>query len=171
MAIAGKKVLMVVPPEFQDKEYERVRRLLEAQGAKVTVASLYPGQIRGERGLITKADVAVSDVKYYDYDGLVFIGGEGAKKFFFDDEKVLKLAKDAKYKPMGALSTAVGIFAYAEVLKGKKATGSRNLVRMVEALGAKYTGEPVCVDDKLVTAVGPDDAERFANAFAETLAK
>ncbi|HID11604.1 MAG TPA: hypothetical protein EYP17_09945 [Candidatus Latescibacteria bacterium] len=171
MAIAGKKVLIVVPPEFQDREYERVRRLLEAQGAKITVASLYPGQVRGEKGLMAKAEVAVSDVKYYDYDGLVFIGGEGARKFFFDDEKVLKLAKDAKYKPMGALSTAVGIFAYAEVLKGKKATGSRNLVRMVEALGAKYTGEPVCVDDKLVTAVGPDDAERFTNAFAETLAK
>lgn len=172
MAVAGKKVLMILAPkDFEDEEYDKIRKILEGRGAKITVASLHPGEIHGSKGMTAKADVDVSTVKQYDYDVLIFIGGQGARRFYYDHEKVLKLAEDAKYKTLGAISEGVGILANAKVLKERKVTGDRRIARLLEAYGADYTGQPVEVDDKIVTADGLASVELFGNALVQVLSK
>ena len=171
MALSDKKVLVVVPPEdFEDKELDLTRRVLESRGLKVSVASLHEGEVRGTRGMTVKANVAIDDVKTYDYDAVVFVGGDGLQRFS-EDEKVLKLAKDAEHKVLGAISNASVILANSEAFKDKrkKATGDRSMARYLEAKGMVYTGQPVEVDDKLVTARGSEAAEPFANALLQTL--
>jgi protease I len=169
MALSDKKVLMVVPPDnFQDEEYDRLRRILEFNGITVKCASTHLGTLRGVKGTTVKSDVTVDDVKYYDYDAIIFVGGDGAKRLF-DEEKVTKLAKDAEYKVLGAISTAPGILAKAGVLKGKKATCSVSVAGTLRDREATYTGQPVQVDDKIVTASGSQYAEQFGNAVLEVL--
>lgn len=171
MSVAGKKVLMVLPPTgFEEEEYDKTRKILEGKGAKVTVASVHEGEVRGEKGMIVKSTAVVGDVKVYDYDAIVFVGGEGARNVF-EHEKVLKLAKDADHKVLGAISNATVILANAEVLKEKKATGDRRMARWIEARGGRYTGQPVQVDEKIVTADGPNSVVLFGNALAEVLGK
>lgn len=169
MALADKKVLMVLPERgFQEKDYQTLRQVLEWKGVRVTVASTRPGELHGMKGGAVRADAVVGDVKYYDYDAIVFVGGDSVS--FSEDKAVLKLAEDAKYKVLGAISDAPAILAKAGVLKDKKTSGDRGISRLLEAYGARYTGQPVEVDDKIVTADGTA-AEMFGNALLRTMDK
>lgn len=171
MSLSDKKVLMVLPyRDFEDKEYNIARRMLEARGIKVTVASEHPGELRGTKGTPARADVALKDVKYYDYDAIIFIGGSGTTRYF-EDEDVLKLVKDAKYKILGASSNAPVILANAKVLEDKRATGDSSVAGFLRFKRAQYTGQPVEVDDKIITTQGADFTEAFSNAIIQALQK
>jgi len=164
-----KKILMVLPPvDFTDAEYQVARRIWEARGYQVKVASTELGVVRGIEGTPVPVDVALRDVKYYDYDAIVFIGGEGARRLF-DDEQARKLAKDAKYKVLGATGNAAVLLSLAGVLEGKRVTAPHEWVRWLIEGRAKYTGRPLEVDDKLVTAYDGATIEHFANAVAKAL--
>jgi len=89
----------------------------------------------------------------------------------FDDEAALKLAKDAKYKILGATSNAPIILANAEVLEDKRATGHPSIVSFLRAQKAEYTGQPIEVDEKIITAQDASFAETFGNAIIQTLQK
>ncbi len=89
--MAEKRILMVVPPQgFHDEQYQVCRRIWEHRGHKVSVASLVEAA-RGEADTAIPVDIAIKDVKSYDYDAIVFLGGEGAR-LLFDDEPTRKLA-------------------------------------------------------------------------------
>jgi protease I len=171
MALTNKKALMVLPfRDFEDKEYDIPKRILEARGIKVTIASEHPGELRGAKGTMARADMSLDDVKYSDYDAIIFVGGNGAARYF-DNKTVLKLAKDAKYKILGATSNATVILANAEVLKDKRATGHPSVVGFLRAQKAQYTGQPVEVDEKIITAQGVSFAETFGNAIIQAIQK
>jgi protease I len=171
MALSDKKALFVLPPrDYQDEEYGVTRKILESKGIKVSVASIHPGEIRGLKGTPARADVLVDNIKYYDYDAIIFVGGSGARQYF-DHDKALKLAKDADHKVLGATSTAVGILASAGVLKEKKATSEASVVDLLRSKGAAYTSRPVEVDEKIVTSQAPAYAEHFGNAIIKALQK
>ncbi|HIE28299.1 TPA: DJ-1 family protein [Candidatus Poribacteria bacterium] len=171
MALTDKKALMVLPyRDFEDREYDIPKRMLEARGVKVTVASEHPGELRGAKGTAARADMSLDDVKYSDYDAIIFVGGNGATRYF-DDEAALKLAKDAKYKILGATSNAPIILANAEVLEDKRATGHPSIVSFLRAQKAEYTGQPIEVDEKIITAQDASFAETFGNAIIQTLQK
>jgi len=169
MALSDKKALLVLPPrDFEFKEYEITRKALESNGVKVEIASSFPGGHRSTSGRFAYCDKRIKDVKYYDYDAIVFVGGPGAK-MFFDDEDVKKLAKDAEYKILGAISTAPGILAAAGVLKEKMATGDTSIAGTLESNGATFTNRPLQVDGKIVTAKDSRVAPHFAAAVVELL--
>lgn len=171
MALSEKKVLMVVAErDFDNEEYDRVKKVLESKGIKVTTGSSYVGEIRGVKGGCTRSTIDVDSVKYYDYDALIFTGEPGTRRFI-DHEKVVKLAKDAEYKVLGAIGMGPAIFAKAQVLKGKKATADRSVADFLESKGSTFTAQPVQVDSKIVTAEGSKYAEQFANAVLEALQK
>jgi protease I len=171
MAISDKKILLILGKrDFNDEEYDRVRKVLEFKGARVSMGSSHVGEIRGVKGGFARSDVDLNNVKSYDYDALVFIGGPVARKLV-ENEKVVKLAKDAEYKVLGAIGVGPMILAKADVLKGKKATADRSAAAFMESKGCAFTGQPVQVDGKSVTAEGSKYAEQFANALIEALQK
>lgn len=167
--MAEKKILMVVPPrDFEGQGYEIARRVWEGRGYKVSVASLDRGTATAEDGSSVPVDVAIKDIKYYNYDAIVFIGGEGAR-LLFDDKDVQKLAKDAKYKTLGATGNAAVILALAGVLEGKKATAPIDTAGWLVEKGATFTGRLLEVDGKVLTLQEPLGAEHFANALVKAL--
>ena len=169
--MAKKKILIVVPPyNFHDHEYETCRRHWESRGYKVTVASLERVTARGEQDTAVPVDIAVRDVKQYDYDAIVFIGGEGAR-LLFDDDKVRELAKDAKYKVLGATGNATILLALAGVADGKKVTGPPESAGWLARGKGSYTGQPVQVDEKLVTVQDTPFVHEFATAVVRVLEK
>lgn len=169
--MSEKKILIVVPPQgFDDQQYEICRRLWEGHGHKVSVASLELGGARGKGGSAIPVDMALMDVKSYDYDAIVFLGGEGAR-LLFDDETARKLAKDAKYKVLGASENAVILLALAGALEGKRVTGPPESVSWLSKGGANYLGEPLQIDDKLITAKNTSVSEQLASAVVEALEK
>lgn len=168
--MSEKKILLVIPPEgFDDEQYQTCRRFWENRGHKVSVASI-AGVARGEAGTAVPVDTLIRDVKTYNYDAVVFLGGEGAR-ILYDDESARNLAKDAKYKVIGASDNAVLLLSLAGTLENKKVTGPPALAGWLLDGKAHYTGEPVCVDDRLVTTQAPTMAEQLAASVATALDK
>jgi putative intracellular protease/amidase len=166
-----KKILIVVPPQgFNDQQYETCRRYWEGRGHKVSVASLECGGARGEAGTAIYVDTALKDVKSYKYDAIAFLGGEGAR-LLFDDETARKLAKDAKYKVVGASNGSVILLALAGALEGKKVTGSPESLSWLSKGGAIYVGDFIQIDDKLITVRDASMSEELASAVAKALEK
>jgi len=152
--MAEKKIIIVVPQQgFYDRQYEVCRRSWELHGHKVSVASL-TGVARGEAGTAIPVDITIKDVKSYDYDAMVFLGREGAS-LLFDDESARKLAKDAKYKLTAASGKAVIFLSLADAIEDKKVAGPPESVGWLLKRKAQYTGEPIKVDDKLITPQDP----------------
>lgn len=169
MALSDKKVLMVVAPtEFDGTEFETTRKVLERRGVRTTVASTTLSTARATTGLMVQPAVRLDDVKTWEYDAVVFVGGPGARQFF-EHEKVTKLAKDCEYKVLAALGLAPGILAYGGVVKAKRVTGDPAVAALVRQKEGRFTNQPLEVDDKLITAAGGRYAEHFGNAILKAL--
>jgi len=170
---SGKKVLMVIAKrDFRDEELFETRRVLESGGVEVTVASSSldeaVGMLRGK----AKADVLLQDAKATEYDAVVFVGGSGASEYW-DSAVAHALATEAAQagKVVAAICIAPVTLARAGLLKGKKATVFQSQKADLTTGGASYTGRPVEVDGRIVTADGPGSAAQFGEAILKALAE
>jgi protease I len=171
MALSDKKVLLVVPAkDLQMQEYETTRRVLESRGLRVEVAAPELGGAVSDNGRTVRVTARLGDVKYYDYDAIVFIGGAGARTLA-ELEAATKLAKDAEYKVLGAIGLGGLILARAGVVKGKRLTGDPGTADSIRQKEGQYTGQPLEVADKTVTARGARYAEAFGQALLRVLEK
>jgi len=161
---------MVIPPkDFRDPEYYEPKKVLAANGIQVATASTSKTATGAEGGVVN-IDLLLKEVKSQDYDAVVFIGGPGSRAYY-DDPKARQIAKDiiSSGKVLGAICAAVGTIAKAGMLRGKKATCFSGIADIIKAGGAKYTGEGVTVDGKIVTADGPTSAKAFGEALVKAL--
>ncbi|MFH1107299.1 MAG: DJ-1/PfpI family protein [Candidatus Micrarchaeota archaeon] len=170
MALVQGKVLMVVAPKnFRDEEYYHPRQVFENSGIKVVTVST-EREALSKFGARQKTDWKTHEVRQEDYDAVVFVGGSGAT-VYFNDRTAHALAKsffDAG-KVTAAICIAPSILANAGVLQGKRATCFESEAENLKSRGAEYTGEPVTVDGKVVTANGPAAAKDFGEAVAKLL--
>jgi protease I len=169
--IREKKILMIIPlRDFWCEELQKPRKIFEQSGLLVTVASSAMKEARSIFGVTVKPDIVLNQVKVDHYDAIVFVGGEGAIQYW-DDPSVHRLIRGAlkKGKVLGAMSVAPLTLANAKVLLGKKATVWPTLGNRLQWAGAIYTGEPVEIDGKIVTADRPGSAEEFAKAILRTI--
>ncbi len=166
-----KKVLMVVAPEtFRDEEYLHPKEVLESRGAVVETASVRPGICTGKLGATAHATLAVSQAEARDYDAVVFVGGAGAR-VYFDDPAAHALARGARQEDrvLAAICIAPSILANVGLLAGWSATAFESERANLEAHGALWSDGPVCVQDRTVTANGPEAARAFGEAIADLL--
>jgi len=165
------KALLIIPPDrFRDEEYFQTKEELERAMIGVVTASKVPGQARGMLGKFVTAGIGLSDVDVSAYNAIVFIGGGGAE-VFFNDPQALGIAKKAveSGKVLAAICIAPTILANAGLLKGKRVTAWRGEEQTLRAHGAIWTGEPVTVDGRLVTADGPKSGKEFGRAIVRVL--
>jgi len=169
--LSGKNVLMVIANnKFRDEEYVEPRKALEDAGASITVASSSLNESKGMLGLTVKPDVLIGNVKEEDFDGIVFVGGGGAAEYF-DSPVAHKLARS--FYDRGKLTSAICIapatLANAGVLKGKKATAFPSSEAALRNHGAIFIKQDVVSDGTIVTAVGPQAANKFGEKLVEAL--
>ena len=168
---ARKKIVLVLPPlDFDGPTYVTLRSVLEGRGHKITVSSVAANSAASEDGRTFQVDVRLKNLKYYDYDAFVLIGGEGAKAQF-EDPQVRKFVGEVKYKTIGATGMAAVALALHQGLKGKRATGPLEFAELMIQQGAQFTNAPFEVHDKILTLQDPSVAEYFALAFAEAVEK
>ena len=172
----SKKILIIIAyQDFQDDEFTTVKDYLGRLGAKITVASSSIGNAIGQNGTPVEIDFLLVDIHPQDYDAIIFIGGAGAREFE-ENELAHEIARQAlsHHKILGAICIAPLILANAGALSGKKATlwtdaeNNETVQRLIKAK-ASYVDQDVVVDGKIVTANGPESAEKFARTIAEML--
>jgi protease I len=162
---------MVIAPEvFRDEEYAHPKEVLVSRGATVTTASTRVGECRGKLGMTATADIAIAEADAGRFDAVVFVGGGGAE-VFFDDGAAHDLARDAAAmgRVLGAICIAPSVLARAGLLAGVRATAFPSRKDDLIAHGAQWTGAPVEVDGRVVTANGPEAARAFGEAIADLL--
>ena len=170
--LKGLKVLcLVAQAGFQDEELEKSRRVFEAAGAEVVVASVASGTATGHGGASVEA-ISIVEARPTDFAGAVVVGGPGAVDFWENGiaQKFFRMST-LDGKPVGAISLGVGLLAKAGLLEGKSATiwVTPDGLRALKNGGARFEKKPVVVAGGIVTADGPASAESFANIFAELL--
>ena len=169
------KALFITAPEnFRDEEYFMPKDILKSAGVEVVTASTKIGHLNGKLGGVTKSDITIGDVNYKDYDLATFIGGPGAS-VFFDNSTAHAIAdnmlKDNKI--VSAICIAPVTLARAGILKNKKATvfidGKDDLTKN----GAEYieTKTDVIIDGNIITAPGPEVAEKFGRILLKAIQK
>ncbi len=162
-----RRAVLIVPPEnFNDAELFDTQQVLTSAGVQTVVASTKIGPLTGTLGGLAASEIAITDLKAADFDAVIFVGGPGAA-VLFENPAAQNIARDAaaRQKVVAAISLAPSILANAGVLKGVKATAFLTERKRLEAAGAKYTGNPVERDGRIVTASGPLTAATFAQAI------
>jgi len=163
----------VAPERFRDEELLEPKRLLEAAGATVTVASTRPGLATGMLGASVAVATTVQRVDAAAYDALVLAGGAGAPPHLWESEPLRALVRTlhAAGRPLGAICLSPPVLARAGVLAGRRATtfpADRAILELKRG-GALYVGDPVVRDGTIVTASGPEAAAAFGATLAQVL--
>jgi protease I len=163
-------VMIIAPKMFRDEEYAEPKRVLEARGARVVTASLARGKCIGKLGMIAEAEVSLSEAADRQWDAVVFIGG-GGSEVFFDEPIAHGLARETldRGAVVGAICIAPSTLAHADLLHGVKATAFPSQRSDLIHHGARWDAGPVVVDGRIVTANGPDAAQRFGHEIADLL--
>ena len=170
--LKGLKVLFLVATKgFQDEELEKPRKVLEAAGAEIVVATLSGGAASGQAATVAET-LSIMEARPTEYAGAVVVGGPGAPDLWGNGiaHKFFRMAAHDG-KPVGAISLGVGLLAKAGLLEGKPATiwVTPDGLRALKEGGARYEKKPVVVATGVVTADGPASAESFGNIFLELL--
>lgn len=170
-------VMIIASDNFRDEEYFIPYEMFQKEGAKVITASSVKGEIIGVEGGEAKSTLTLKDVNMKDFDAAVFVGGEGAKEYF-DNNDAHRIAQEtvAKLKTVGAICIAPVILAKAGILSGKKATVwstpyDKSGIEELKRAGCIVSEERVVKDKKIITADGPAVAENFAKAVIEAIAE
>ncbi|ODS35554.1 MAG: hypothetical protein A7316_03735 [Candidatus Altiarchaeales archaeon WOR_SM1_86-2] len=167
--------MVIAPKDFRDEEFFDPKKIFEDNGADVTAASLSTQPAEGMMGAKVKPDIAVDDVDTKDYDAVVLVGGTGAQKHLWDNEKVrdiCKTAYDAK-KIVGAICLAPVVLARAGLLKKKDATvfDSKDAIKELKANNANYIKKRTVISENIITGNGPAAAKDFGAKIVKMLGK
>lgn len=162
-----KIILLIAHKDYQPIEYGVTREILaNNKSLEVLTASTKSGTATATDSSTTQVDITVDQLDTRTIDGLFLIGGAGALDAL-DAPKVHALLKEMMdlQKPYGSICISSRILAKAGVLGGKKATGwdgDHALADIFRQHAVTYTQEQVTVDGNIVTAAGPDVADKFA---------
>ncbi len=166
---ANKKVLCLVHNDFEDLELWYPVLRLRGEGFKVILAGDIGNHVYvGKYGVPAKSDVSFEEIDAEDYDGLLVPGGWAPDKLRRSPD-VLEFTRKmmASGKPVGQICHAGWVLVSANVLKGRKVTGSPGIKDDLINAGGLWSDDAVVVDGNLVSAQKPADLPFYTNAFLE----
>ncbi len=156
-----KRIIMIISPkEFRDEEYFQSKVILQSKGIAVSTASI--GKIEEATGILggkARPDIDITDITHAEFDGIFFVGGEGALTFK-NNHQILNLIKKFKDNQLvvGAMSQAIELLIDAKIIN-KDIIESFNLDKNV----ATYNNIVICNNHEL--------SLKFGEVFTELINK
>jgi len=171
----SKVIFIIAFNGFQNIEYAIPKHIIESEGFAVVTASDRHGVAIAQNGSTTHVEVVLDKIIVNQYCGILFIGGPGALEHL-DNHTSYKLLQEASqlHIPVGAICIATRILAKAGILSGKEATGwndDEQLLPLYKEYNVIYADNDVVVDDNIITAAGPQAAQKFGELFVQMLHK
>jgi len=167
MSIEGKRILFFVEDLYEDLEFWYPKlRLIEA-GAKVVVAGPLKGKVyKGKNGYPCKAEAAIDEINFEDFDGLILSGGFAPDRLR-RSEKVKHITREIfqRGKLVAHICHGGWIAISAGVVKGFTCTSTPGIKDDLENAGAKWVDQPVVVDRNMISSRRPDDLPQFCKAI------
>ena len=155
---------------FEEVEALTAADLLRRAGADAMLVSVTGEKtVAGAHGLRIEADLLFEDADYAGCDMIVLPGGMPGT-LNLEKSRTVQDAIDyctEKGKYIGAICAAPSVLGKKNLLTGKKATCFPGFEDFL--LGAEFTGAPVELDGKIITARGAGVAVEFGLKLAAVL--
>ena len=144
---------------------------LRAAGAEVQLVGEKAGEAyTGSHGYPARSDVAASDVRADQFDGVVIPGGFAPDRMRRNPAMV-GLVRDLNRsgKLVAAICHAGWMLAEADIVRGRRATCVSAIKTDLVNAGAQFEDAEVVVDRNLVTSRTPKDLPAFGEKLVEIL--
>ena len=174
----AKVVFIIAQENFRDEELLVPKQILEEGGVECDVAAPVLREATGKLGGKIMPNLAIKQIDVSAYDAVVVVGGPGAPTLM-DYPEVPKLLRNvvAAKKVLASICIApAAVLARSGVIEKKKATvwkgklDGRKTSDILEQDGkARFVDAPIVIDERLITANGPDAARTFGEAILTQL--
>jgi len=172
MHLNGKRIAVLLASGVEDLEFYVPFMRLQEEGAEVVGAGINLEPVIGKNGLEITPDVTVDSLKSSDLHALVIPGGWAPDKL-----RRYKVVTDL-IKEMDAAGKIIGIICHgglvpisANILNGRRATGSLGIKDDLVNAGATWVDEPAFREGNLVwgrvVADIPDFCRELVAALVE----
>ncbi len=171
MELSGKRIAVLAEDRYQELElWYPLLRLREA-GADVTVVGRETGKVHiSERNYEVKADIAASEARAEDYDGIIIPGGYAPDLMRRNPAMVQLVSKMYQQgKVVAAICHAGWMLASSGIARGKRLTSVLSIKDDLVNAGATWVDEPVVRDGKLITSRTPPDLPFFCREIISAL--
>jgi protease I len=166
-----KSILTFVEDVYEDLELWYPRLRLEEEGWKVVVAGPEAGRLyTGKHGYPCRSEAAIPAVASRDYDALLVPGGFAPDRLRrSQDVKRLVQEFNAQGKPIAFICHAGWILISADILRGRRATGTVGIKDDMVNAGAIWVDEALVVDGNLISSRTPADLPVFGRGIVDAL--
>ncbi len=163
-------VFILAQRGFRDEEAIESKKVLESYGCRTVIANINGNECVGMLGTRIEPGQMIKDITINEYDAFIFVGGSGSTAYW-TDKIALNIVKEAylKGKIIAGICLGVGTLAHAGIIKGKNMTGWKDTKEIIEKNGGIYTGKPLEVSGRIITALGPKESKQFGEAIAKAL--
>lgn len=193
--LAGKNILVVIPRDYyMESEFDPVFEAMNAEGAKVLVASGKLKEAVGMRAGRANPDILIVDAiegitgdSYVSaakgvrqvkgvFHGVIVIGGNGARTYLWKDELLRLLLSDRHRSGMvvAAIGSAVPCLGKADLIQSLEVAtepGNKKAVKEIEEAKAVVVNRPVTSHNRVFTVQNSEAVPAFLNPFIEETAR
>mgnify|MGYP003576345776 CR=1 FL=1 len=164
--LGGLNVALLAAPGSDAEALVALRTGLEAQGVNVCV--LAPGR-PGTQPI--PADQRIANADPMGFDGVVVVSGAEGVAHLRAEPKSLEFIRgiNRDHKPVGALGEGLLLPLDSGLAAGRHPCAADAIAGELWRAHARREHEPVCVQDRWVTAAGPEVLGAFAAAFQNQL--
>lgn len=168
--LAGKRVAVLITVGFDPTETNVPVDYLGEKGADVVIVSYGPGPVAGRDSREVMAELGIADVVVDDFDCLIVPGGESPFHLRNSQpalELVRRFAEEGRL--VAALCAGPRLLIAADVVEGRKITGSLGTMAEAREAGAEWDSGGVVRDGNIITGQGVGATVLFAKEIAEAL--
>ena len=151
MRLSGKRIAVLVAPGVEDLEFYVPFMRLQEEGAEVVGAGISLDTVISKNGLEITPSVTIESLQSDELDGLVIPGGWAPDKLR-RYKAVTNLVKemDAAGKIIGIICHGGLVPISADILSGRRATGSLGIKDDLVNAGVTWVDEPAFREGNLV---------------------
>jgi protease I len=171
MKLVGKTIAMLVAEGVEDLEYYVPLMRLQEAGATVLSAALDLKPLKGKNRLVIPPDTLIESLKAEDLFALILPGGwapDKLRRYTIVTNLVRQM--DTAEKPIGIICHGGLIAISAEIVKGRRATGSLGIQDDLINAGAIWVDEAAFLDGNKVWGRVVADIPALCRELMEVLA-
>jgi protease I len=171
MELSGAKVLILIGPDFEDREvFYPLYRLIEA-GAAVKIAGIGEKSYKGKYGIPLDVDGQCEEFVKQRWDIVVIPGGWAPDKIRANEAALEIVRNTMKDGVVASICHGGWVLASADVVRNRTVTSFKNIKDDLIHAGATWVDEEVVVDKNLVTSRKPADLPGFCREIIKLSAK
>ena len=167
----NKNILVILPAkDFNSEEFLLTKKTFENNGFSCFISSDSYSLCLGDNGLKVKADVSIFNIHSSNFMAVVFVGGNGIRKYW-DNIPYQNIAKKfaSSNKIVAAICAAPIILSRAGLLKNKNSTCFPIDKKELEKGNTVYVDSGVVIDGEIITGQSSSNSIEFSQTIIELL--